>query len=362
MKSIIIKFISAVLFIFSFWIMYIGNFTDFFIIIGTLVLVTSATLYIMSSPKIYNEAVSSTKQIANPNNMSIEELYEAFKNVDSMMGKAWLGEISTLKGKCLIFGPSEEGEFIYVYKMFNSIYATINFIPSLIKGPQSELWRLESAKKDFNIFSDEDLVCFSFIYQTMLDDVHISIDEFIKNEIVKPLPMLENKGKLYRFNEEFKLTGQKFTFSDFSGNDVYEIEATLPLKTFKIKEAASGKEVFKITKRLFNILTTYDFYLNGEKFGRFKKKLVFTHDKFEMHTIDGLLEMKNINDRLGSNYVVKLNGKPIGTIAERFTLSLHNIVFDNFILHVREEKYTPLIAALGAMAAREISRDRNRTS
>ncbi len=357
MKSFFAKVISVIIALFSFYVMYLGDFETFSIVIGTIILIAGVTFYIMSSPKTYNDAVSSTKQLTNDQNKTIEDFYNTFKDKDSVLGKPWLGKIKTIKGKCLIFGPTVNGDFLYMHKMFGKFFIASNPIAGFIDGPKEEMWRLETPEQTFNILSDQDAVCYSLLTQSALDDIFHVLDTFAMTGAVNSFPTGSTEGKVYFFNEDFKVTGQRFYLTDFDGNPLYEIDSTFPMKTFYMKDYKSGETVFKITKRLLHFLDNYDFYLYGNEYGTFKQKIDFTHDTFVMETTDGTLEMKSINDTLGVNNIVKLNGKVIATIAERLNINLHNLVFDNFVLHVREDRHLPLIAGLAVMAARELRRD-----
>ncbi len=357
MKGIILKLISISIGLFSFWLMYIGDFEDFYIVIGTIVLIAGVTMYIMSDPKTYNSSVSSTKQIANTRKLTVQDFYEAFKNQETILGKPWLGKIKGIRNKSLIFGPSENGDFLYLHKMFGSFYLAYNPASFWISDLKERADSIE--KKEVNIFSDEDIICYSLLSQSAIEDIFNVLNIFSNTGEVTSFFDDRDLGEIYRFNEDFKLTGQKFTLTDYEGNPIYEINSTIPLKTFYMNDMSTGEEVFKMTKRLLRITDHYDFYMNNEKYGTFKQKIDIMHDTFVLETSDGLLEMQSINDMLGTNYIVKLNNKVIATIAESLNLTAHNLVFDNFILHVRKKQHVPLITALAVMVARELKRDQN---
>lgn len=84
-----------------------------------------------------------------------------------------------------------------------------------------------------------------------------------------------------------------------------------------------------------------------------------SHDLFQMETEDGLLEMRKVSESLLGNYIVRMDGKVIGTLEKRYQDLVQDIFFDNYTICVREPRYTPLMAALGVMAAREEARDEN---
>ena len=45
----------------------------------------------------------------------IEEFYEAYKNVDTPFGSAWLAKFYTMRQKALVFGPDAKGEYLYFW-------------------------------------------------------------------------------------------------------------------------------------------------------------------------------------------------------------------------------------------------------
>ncbi len=359
MRSIVIKLISVMICIGSFFIMGAGDFDDFHIVIGTLVLISGVTVWIFSSPKEYNEIVSSTKQIVNERGISIEDFYEAFKNHESLLGKPWLGKIKTIKGKCLIFGPTSSGNYLYMHKMLDCFYLSTGLFPSFISGPKDELHRLSNPTVKIDSFSNEEIICFSMLAQSALEDVYEVLNEFSLNNRVMNFPSVQSLGQIYYFSEEFKASGQQFYLNDLAGNQLYKMDGTFPLKTFTIQDMRTGEELLKLTKRIMHVLAHYDFYLNGREYGSFEKKIDLFHDKFEMKTEDGVFQLQSINDSLGTNYIIKLDNRVIATIAEKLNLSLRDIVFDNFILYVKEEKYVSLVCAFALMAARELKRDEN---
>ncbi len=361
MKKILFKVVGVLTIIFAIWIMFVGFETSYetlCIVIGTLLLTFGCVSFMFSSDKAYNDSVSSVKKMTNVRGIKVVDFYNAFKDCKSILGAPWLGKIKLVKGNALIFGPTQNGDYLYLHKMFGSFFLAHNPIPSWIVGPKEELWRLDATANDFNIFSDEDLVCYSMLAQSAIDDVFASLQKFSETGVAMPFPNDQRLGKVYRFDESFKLTGQKFYLTDYDGNPLYEIESNFPLKNFYMRDVKTNTEVFKITKRLLHLLDHYDFYLNGNEYGSFEQKMDIMYDKFVMETPDGTFEMKNVNDKIGTNYIIKLNETVIATIAERFNLTAHNIVFDNFVLHVRDDRHLPLVTAMAVMAARELQRDR----
>ena len=111
-------------------------------------------------------------------------------------------------------------------------------------------------------------------------------------------------------------------------------------------------------KRLLHILPHYDFCMEGKRFATFYKKLNLVHTVFTMRTSEGELIMRSVNATIGHNYQVLLHGEVVGNICEKLNLTLQNIVFDNFVLYVRDEKYRLVITAMAVMLVREMARER----
>lgn len=88
------------------------------------------------------------------------------------------------------------------------------------------------------------------------------------------------------------------------------------------------------------------------------KKLDLIHNTFTMKTSEGELNMRSVNATIGHNYQVLLDGEVVGNICEKLNLTRQNIVFDNFVLYVRDEKYRLVITAMAVMVSREMARER----
>ncbi len=330
-------------------------------ILATVLFAVGGVTYSFSSTSTYNKIATSVKAVANPNKVSIEELYEVFKDMDSTMGKPWIGKVKTVPGKCLIFGPNANDDFLYVRKLFGSFYITVSQHAYFFDTPENKEQIKRHKKKRHapeDLSTKEDILCYSLLDQTLPEDLADIFKAYLQKNEILPFPTAKNKGKLYQFDQKFKVTGQKFCLLDMKRKPLYVLESSFPLIHFSVQEYNTGKEVLSMQKKIFAFMSTYTFTVNGEEYGIFKQKLNFIRDTFEMDTKDGKLSMYHINDKVGTNYMVKMDNKVIGSIADRFNITLRNAVFDNFVIHVREDKYTALLAGLTVMAVREKARDK----
>lgn len=365
LKSIGMKAISIILGLYGFYMCHRCIVEDRIgmkdIFIPTLIFIAAYGIWLLSNQKSFNAASDNQKMIFDAKDINIEKMYQDFQDMKTNMGRPHLGKIKNIKEKAIIIGPDENGGYFYIYKSFGGSRILIlfnqftEFIENIEENPKYKQEKDEEMQSE----SYKDVLCNNFENTWMIDILYDKFDRYVKNGEIDTSWEEINKGKIYRFDEDFKLTSQKFIISDLDGNPIYEVKGKIPYKTFSIEEIKTGNEVFKITKRIFHALPQYDMYVNESKIGRFKKKINFVHDTFKMQTEDGLLTMKSVNATIGDNYRIKMEEKPIGAIAEKLNITIHNMIFDNYLIYVREEKYTPLVMAMGVMAAREAQRDRN---
>lgn len=329
-----------------------------YVILFTLTLIAAMVMRQFASQKVYNSWNDIIKMIFDTDGITIEKLYEVFGDMDTPLGNPWLGKIAMTKGNSMIFGPNTEGEYIYVapYRK-DRIQVAHNDLTEFITPSKEEEWRLAPQKVQPD--TAEDIIRYRFGSACLLSELTNRLDQYIHNGRIDTSEIgIKNEAQIYLFYEEFRWLGQDFYLYDTNHEEKMKITAPVPCKTFHIYDKNSGQERFTISKKLFHVMPHYVMYENGKKIGVLKKKMVLHHDWFIANTSYGRLEMKSMNAMFGSNYQVSINGTQIGTIAEKMNINLNNLVFDNFLLSVNEEKYLPLMTAMGVMAAREIKRDK----
>ena len=89
-----------------------GNWSTFWISFGTVVLIIGIAIFMMGSPQNYNSMTDTVKMIGLDREWTIEEFYEAYKEIQTPLGSAWLGYFYTSPYKSMIFGPDDRGQFI----------------------------------------------------------------------------------------------------------------------------------------------------------------------------------------------------------------------------------------------------------
>lgn len=324
------------------------------ITVGTIVMAVGGAVWYMSSPHAYEKSNDQIKMIAFQQPTTIEKIYEAYKNLDTPLGSPYLAKMKTMRQKALIFGPDDDGEYLYFWlnEKGNLGYLGYTFLEWAIKQP------LTQPVKPYRPYEGDDLAAKLSISSDIVL-LQKQLFENIKNyrNTGEVLPVQEsNPSEVYLFSETFKLAGQQFDLQDSKGNVIYHIEGTMPLRTFRIFDQVQN-EVFKVTKEILNAIPTYQFYQNGEWIGTLEKQFTLAKDRFQMEIAEGTLKLEQYAGSVGYNYLVSLNDRPIGAVMDDLELRLDNLIFDNSVVIVYEKRYLAMITALAIMVAREIARD-----
>lgn len=339
---------------FAVWMCVAGNWNTAPVAIATVVLIVGIALFMLGSPGDYNSMTDMTAMIAMDKPRKIGEFYEAFKNVNTPLGSAWLGKISTIRGDTLIFGPNSRHEYLYFWLTSdgNIGYLGYSFLDGLIKER-----RIEPV---FPPMEDEgssvaDHLCYQADVLMCQSELKESFEYFVKTGAVLPI-RTGMPSEVYTFTEDFKLTGQRFEVQDRDGNTVYRVEGTVPLIKLYIYDMQDN-EIFRMEKEIGHALATYRFFYRGEPYGVLEKQFTLVRDKFAMELKEGRLELTEYAGSIGHNFRVTLNGEMLGAVMDNMDITIENVVFDNAFLVVYDRKYLPLMIAMAVMVARELARD-----
>ena len=75
-------------------------------------------------------------------NLSVQELCDALGNTETQLGFPWLGRIQAIKDDTIIYGPSEDGVFVYGYYHFGRFYVTFSRDISLLAATEADAHRI----------------------------------------------------------------------------------------------------------------------------------------------------------------------------------------------------------------------------
>lgn len=252
------------------YLMAVGYGETITLTIATVVLIFGIAIWSMATPESYNSMTDMIAMISMEKPRKIEEFYEAYKNVDTPFGSAWLAKFYTMRQKALVFGPDAKGEYLYFWltKDGHVGYLGYSFIEGFIKKklttPVYPIHEDVAENLADHLSYHSDLMMFQ-------SELKANLEHFVKTGTVQPFQKI-SASQIYTFTEDYRLTGQHFDLEDTDGNLVYEIDSTVPLKTFYIYDAMHT-EIFRMTKELLHALPTYRFYLYGEPYGVLKSSL-----------------------------------------------------------------------------------------
>ena len=86
------------------YLMAVGYGETITLTIATVVLIFGIAIWSMATPENYNSMTDMIAMISMEKPRKIEEFYEAYKNVDTPFGSAWLAKFYTMRQKALVFG------------------------------------------------------------------------------------------------------------------------------------------------------------------------------------------------------------------------------------------------------------------
>jgi len=305
--------------------------------------------------KAMNYAADGIKQ-SDEVSASIEALYNAFKDVDTPMGRPWIGRVKNIENDCIIYGPTDTGSFLFGYYLFGTFTFGASPLTTMLEDPDEAGIHTVESKWDRDDFEMGQLY---HLLSRMLPDFYISMFENYARTGIAACDfedLFERKTpNVYVFDEIFSVMHQKYNLMDMEGNPRYYLHGVFPFWTFRLESVPDGREIVKSRRIIWHILfPTYDIYLNGEKYGRMRWMLRILRTKFRMKTMDGEVVVREMTATIGDQFGVYKNGALIGTISQKIGLSslgmfVRDMVFDNFVIMVFDNENLPLVTALSVM-------------
>ena len=109
------RFLGAVLIALCLWICIAGGWDSLPVSVGTVLLIFGIAVWSMGSPEDYNALTEDCGMVAMDRPREIREFWEAYKEVPTVLGSGWLGKLCLQESSALIFGPDDQGQFLYFY-------------------------------------------------------------------------------------------------------------------------------------------------------------------------------------------------------------------------------------------------------
>ncbi len=346
--------VGVIVIVIALGIVIAGHWNMVSVVIGTVVLIIGIAIWMTGSPDSYNNSTDTVSMIAMREPRKIEEFYEAYRKIGTPLGSCFLGDIATMKQQALIWGPNDNGDFLYFWLDKDGIlgYLGYSFLADLITRrvmePDIPL------QEDFG-GNAEECICYHTDLLLLQKQLKESLMHYAKTDEVLPIEQAK-PSQVYNFTEEFNTLGQHFNLCDKDGNVVYEVDGKAPMEELYVYDT-SHQEVFHISKKQLKTPPTYEFSYRGEPYGTLEKEFELVRDRFKMELKEGKLKLEEYEDQIGSNVIVTLKGKVLGGIMENPDLDMHNIVFNHSVIIAYDESYLPLLTAMAVMVVRELERE-----
>lgn len=354
-KKIIFSLAGIAMVIFAFYALNKEDFSGKGLGLFTMNLIYGLVMQYYAFNKAMNYAVDGIKQ-SDEVSVPIEALYDAFKDIDTPMGRPWIGRLKNIEDDCIIYGPTDKGSFLFGYYLFGTFTLGASPLTSMLADPESAVAHTVEVQWDRDDFAKGQLYHF---LSRMLPDFYISMFENHSKTgraVCDFADLFENKiPNVYVFDEIFAIIRQRYNLLDMNGNPKYYLHGTFPFWTFRLENVYDGREIVKSKRIIWHLLfPTYDIYMNGEKYGRMRWMFRILRTKFRMKTSDGEVVVREMTATIGDQFGVYKNGVLIGTISQKIGLTslgmfVRDMVFDNFVIMVFDDKDLPLVTTLSVM-------------
>lgn len=346
--------ISFCLFIIGSSIFIILNFSSFGIILGVIFLILAFFILIFPSKKKEEQIKIKPRDrilmIPDATDVTINSLYEKFKDIDTHYGAPWISKMDLAPGKSLIFGPTGGGDYIYIYKASygSNLYVAENDNPKFLKPLQKDVWRLipHKSENEFNY-----PIAMKMASITVFEDIYNSLKSYVQKNTPTKILTEENKNSVFIVHNDLLTFKPRYTVTDLQDKPYFDINK-LP-QAFNVCLYNSSEELLRCIKLPDVSTPHYDLYKNNNLFFSFTKKSNLDKGHFSVDTPEGKITIQDIPDRVGHKYIVKLDHVIIGTIADKLVTPTETIL--HYVVHSRNEKYSPLLIALTVIVVREFN-------
>ena len=109
------RIVSIIVILISIKICIAGHWEDIPVSFATVVLIIGVAIWMLGSPGDYNPGDNGVIMITMEEPKKIEDIYEAYRKIETPLGSCYLGKITTMKQQALIWGPNSEGEYLYFW-------------------------------------------------------------------------------------------------------------------------------------------------------------------------------------------------------------------------------------------------------
>ena len=246
--------------------------------------------------------------------ITIDELFELLKDMDTPLGKPWIGGHKGFKGDSIVFGPNIFKDCVVISQMNGKLNIKHLTLVDNILRDESEEYRFsnfldpketEVTPKRYAIFAS-----FKLASIMLIRDLRELIEALDKNRNT-PVPERMGDFTFYYHNSS------EGTFRDEDDNELLKVESILNPFSAKVFDM-DGEEMASVVPRAYNAkgvaLDTagFEIFADGEHYGEITRYKTKHAEGYRAVTEAGEFDIRIMpacrRGNLSCNYVVEQNG------------------------------------------------------
>ena len=247
--------------------------------------------------------------------MSIAELYEKLRDLDTPLGKAWIAEHKGFSGESIVFGPCSFKDCVVISRGKDYIDVKhVTKLDNIIRKAEDE-YRFENLvdPQEAEVTPERYAVFAGFKLASVMLVKHLT--ELIGKLHADRYADVPEALDFYKFYYHNSAEGY---FRDSEGNDVLRVETSLRPFTAKVFDV-DGNEMASVAARSFdnkgfpNESAGFELFSDGEHFGEIRKFKDSHGEGFEADTDAGVFRMilfpSCMKANISCNYMIEHEGK-----------------------------------------------------
>jgi hypothetical protein len=255
------------------------------------------------------------KRVPNEKNWTLDTIYEKLSDMDTPLGKCWLGRNTEKKESCIVFGPAPFKDYILISISGNDIKLLSGSSTEHLEAPESEQWRfdnlldtanLEVTPKRYSAFAADKVVT-----AVLLEDLKNLMASLVSGQGTVPESL--DMYTLYHYNSTDTTVRDRFDNCYARTSVAYE---PLSIKIYDM----DGQEVASVVPDGEEKNQKYTVTVSGEADGSaYHDKKAKDADVYYLEGPDGRFELRSFRavrrGNIGMNYILTLNGEPKAIMA-----------------------------------------------
>lgn len=326
-----------------------------FILGGALLAVGVAIFFFRGSSKF--NVRSQYEKICRTFGVTIDDVYELLKDMDTPLGKPWIAHHRGYSGDSIVFGPNEFKDMVVISisdKKPEFSIKHINKVENIQLNDKKDASRFDKilppdsmdvTPKTYSHYAAEKLMC-----ARMLSDLIGMLEKYTAD--IKP-----DVPKKYGSYNTFYYNSSDGFVRDMKGAKYMKLETQYEPFTAKALDSDSGEELTSIIPRAYNKKgrvidkAGYDMYSDGEKYADVSREVTFKNDTFVFDvdkvtefTADNFAAVQRANVK--NNYIIRLNDEVKAIVAGNPALDFEEIgMSQQYVIMSYDDDYLTLYAS-----------------